>query len=307
MTTFTNISDEVLEPGKPIRSVDVLALRDNTNYNHENTVLEILREDIFTTSGTWTKASGFDHDDTVMLFVIGGGASGGAFRRSTENAVATGGSHASITILVANYGSVNSSYHCVVGAGGAPTTATSVNPTRTGINGNNTVLYQGTSSSGLLIAVGAGGYRGNTGIGTRAAESSGDNFIICKNLTLNSRVERNGGGEQDFQIFTSSGTAGATAYSDENSLRQVNFLGAGGVGAFNTTFFNPPIPGIIKSLGGAGNSNGNGVAGSAPGGGGGGGVRTNADVTSGAGGGGGLIVRYYRGRVSPFQVIFTGG
>lgn len=29
MTTFTNISDEVLEPGKPIRSVDALALRDN--------------------------------------------------------------------------------------------------------------------------------------------------------------------------------------------------------------------------------------------------------------------------------------
>jgi hypothetical protein len=29
MATFTNISDTVLEPGKPIRSVDALALRDN--------------------------------------------------------------------------------------------------------------------------------------------------------------------------------------------------------------------------------------------------------------------------------------
>jgi len=268
--------------------------------------LELLQEDIFTTSGTWTKASGFDPDDTVMLFVIGGGSSGAAFRRSTESAVAGGGSHGAITIMVAKYGSINSSYYCQVGAGGAAVTATSGNPAVVGNVGNPTYLYQGTSTSGFEVTEVSGGTGGSIGNPSLATATAGNGFVIVKNLLPNTRALREGGSEQEFGLYRTGGINGGTSYNTSTAPR-LSFLGTGGVGTFSGTFFNPPIPGIIKSLGGAGNSNGNGVAGSAPGGGGGGGVRTNADVTSGAGGNGGLIVRYYRGRVSPFQVIFTGG
>jgi hypothetical protein len=80
--------------------------------------------------------------------------------------------------------------------------------------------------------------------------------------------------------------------------------GAARDSATNQTVWNAVTPAVLYNHGGDGSGTANGSTATGFGGGGGGSARQNADATSGAGGDGAMIVRYYRGRVSPFQVVF---
>jgi hypothetical protein len=85
MATWTNISDTVLEPGKPARSIDALALRDNPIAIAERTAgapwQNIGNVTTLTSSGTWTVPAGVYR---IIVTCIGGGQGGGVFDESNS-------------------------------------------------------------------------------------------------------------------------------------------------------------------------------------------------------------------------------
>ena len=270
MATWTNVPDSNLEPGDPIRSVDIIAIKENTVYNREHTILDILNSQTFTASTTWTKPGGFDATDSVIAVVVGGGGSGYAncdiFGSGGQNAAGGGGG--GVMCVSIPYGSIGSTVSVVVGAGGAAVTS-SVN---TPVNGNN----GGTSSFGSYGALGGEG-------GGQITGGQGGAPMPISNAT--NRVEFSNGGRGN---LASSGTSnlvysgltgggGASLIGDTNRTGGTSlFFGSGG-------------------LGGAWNSS-NGSAGSAPGGGGGGAAAFNT-ITSGAGARGEVRVYIVRGKV----------
>jgi hypothetical protein len=304
MTTFTDISDEVLEPGKPIRSVDVLALRDNTKYNHENTVLEILREDTFTTSGTWTKATGYDADDTVMIFLIGGGGSGAVNTASggTDN-VATGGTGGCCAIFTRRYADVSGSYAFTLGAG-----ALGVSRTNNRVNGNNG--SNSTFSSGTVnIASANGGVGGVQGVAT-GAQATSFSPILNNALIYTYDIAPVLAVASEYQIYSSVGTNAVQSRTERDpNQRKPIACGFGGNAAIGNigglSIYNPPIDGFLFANSSAG-SHTTDSANANFGGGSGGVVSLGGTGTTGNGGNGALVVRYYRGRVAVEQVIFAG-
>jgi len=272
--------------------------------------LELLQEDIFTTSGTWTKASGFDPDDTVMLFVIGGGGSGGAAYVTTNNGAASSGTPGGMIAYAMRYADINNSVRFLVGAGGAAVTRSTAGASA-GISGGTTELVDITGAV-LLSNSGAGGIGGQAVVSASEAAAYFGSFTVCGYAP--------GFPSSDSQVpyapisnFALQRQYGWWASSidriDFGSV--VQFIGpsiiqTGGAaarqGATNRTRYNTPPPAVFKG-GGAGSGTAN--AGNATGIGcsGGGCVRQNATAVSGAGAAGGLLVRYYRGRVSVFQAI----
>jgi hypothetical protein len=279
--------------------------------------LELLQEDIFTTSGTWTKATGYDADDTVMIFVIGGGGSGGATRVSTGGQTALGGSAGCATLVNERYGAVpTASFTFTVGAGGAAVTQTTTGTTFGNAGGVSEFLN--TSLKVFFNAEGGGrGINGNR----RREEVDGSLVVISTGFggLLNISPDAGFAG-----LFTRGGStrwirqasAGADVnneYSDITDLDRglwADFpnqvVGSGGSaardGATNRTSWNRKVPALFDH-GGNGSGTANGQNATGFGGGGGGCCRQNENATSGAGGGGALVVRYYRGRVTPEQVI----
>src|SRR5690554_6231951 len=101
MATWTDIPDEVLEPGKPIRSVDALALRDNAHPY----------EQLFTVSGTFVSPK----TGPVMVDVVGGGGRGG---NGAAGAGGGGGGGAGAMVSTIVILTAGTSYPVVVGAAG---------------------------------------------------------------------------------------------------------------------------------------------------------------------------------------------
>jgi hypothetical protein len=134
MATFTNISDTVLEPGKPIRSVDTIALRDNPvaiaegasgaprigrpALDKELQTLLIygtaLNEPVWHyTSKTVTLAANVPH--LIMVFGTGGGGA----RGPAPSGVVTHGGNGGDTALKFITPSANTNITITIGAGGA--------------------------------------------------------------------------------------------------------------------------------------------------------------------------------------------
>jgi hypothetical protein len=114
-----------------------------------------LDEDTFTASGTWTKAAGYEDDDTVMVFLIGAGGAGGAARVNLDKISALGGYAGSTLVLTGRYGDVStSSFTLTLGAGGAATTRSTDGAT-SGNAGGNSILQS--SNSYFVAGGGAGG------------------------------------------------------------------------------------------------------------------------------------------------------
>lgn len=110
---------------------------------------------VFTSSGTWTKPSGYSADTPVIIEVWGGGGGG------SSNASGGGGGGGAYSQVIVNMGSLGATETITVGTGGA-----------TGFNG----VTGGTSSFGSLLSAfgGAGGLdSGNGGGGGGGALSSG--------------------------------------------------------------------------------------------------------------------------------------
>ena len=148
MTNWTDISDTVLEPGKPARSIDVLALRDNTQF-----VKDTHGYQVFTSSGTFTAPAGIT---SFRLIMIGGGGGGGGTGyhniTDTPRFGGSGGSGGAIETVVSNKTSV--SYVITVGAGGSANNA-------------------GSASTAFGLSVGGGG--GGTNATTLANGATGAN------------------------------------------------------------------------------------------------------------------------------------
>ena len=66
--SWTNITNAQLAIGSPVRSVDLLALRDNAAYANS------VRGQVFTSNGTFTIPDGVE---ALKVTVIGGGGNGG--------------------------------------------------------------------------------------------------------------------------------------------------------------------------------------------------------------------------------------
>jgi len=70
MASYTNVPDSVLEPGDPIRSVDIIAIKDNIEHYAENNGTT----NVFTSPGTWTKPATVKR---IKVIVVGGGGGNG--------------------------------------------------------------------------------------------------------------------------------------------------------------------------------------------------------------------------------------
>ena len=85
MATWTDITDAALEPGKPARSIDALALRDNPIAIAERSAnapwQNIGNVTTLTSSGTWTVPAGVYR---IIVTCIGGGQGGGVFDDSNS-------------------------------------------------------------------------------------------------------------------------------------------------------------------------------------------------------------------------------
>jgi hypothetical protein len=291
MTVFTNVPNSVLDPGDPIRSVDIIAIKENTNYNHEHTVATVLNSVIFTASGTWSKPGGFDPTDRVIFVAIGGGGSGGAMRSFNSSAIrgaAAGGGGGGVAIGSIPYSEVASSLSVVVGAGASAVSATSNFSSTNGITGGSS------SISGLALANGGQGgvsRRDDGNLDVNASGGSGGFGSIRGNMTTAATLNGGNGREATSTTATTLIFGGATGGGGAMGVTgNATFRTANEIGGIDRVFGN----------GGNGRNNANGDAGVIPGGGGGGCCRASGTTaTSGVGARGEVRIYVVRGAVSP--------
>ena len=138
MATWTDITDAALEPGKPARSVDALALRDNTQF-----VKDTHGYQVFKASGTFTPPAGIT-SYRVIIIGGGGGAGRGVYSGNNNTVGGSGGSGGAIETVVSNQNQL--SYAVIVGVGGAGGSASG----NGGAGGDSSVF-------GLTVGGGGGG------------------------------------------------------------------------------------------------------------------------------------------------------
>jgi hypothetical protein len=260
--------------------------------------LEVLNTQTISTSGTWTKPTGFDPDDTIIIVAIGGGGSGAIDCSAiSNNSELTGGSSGSVVFASIRYADAPSSVSVVIGAGAAGRSETAPN-SGDGISGGDTFFGQFTLSTRGLITAG-GGRGGTRGSFTQANRASRIEINWPTTTTLFYEISGNAVSPRDAI------SAGRAVNIDNEVVDSVGPAGGGGGIASSSSTYRTKAKsghkGTIYGEGGDAGENANGVAGTAPGGGGGACRRNNAAAVSGAGGNGGVFVYVCRGRVSADQ------
>ena len=228
---------------------------------------------VFTTSGTWTKPTGYDPDTVVQIECWGAGGAGGRGGVTTSGGGGGGGSYVRRYMRIAD---IPSSVSVTVGAGGAA-------PGGTGNGG-----VGGTTSFGSLVsAFGGGGGYGSAGANTLAggggAGELGAGAVSASGLAaapgLGGAIGGANGGVvagSPHALTVFGGGGGGAAISGGNGGSAV-YGGAGGGGGVAA---NPGGASVFGGAGGTGSAGGTATAGSAPGGGGGG---ASSGGTPGAG------------------------
>ena len=133
--TWTNIPDNNLLPGKPGRSIDMLAIRDNIINN---------RFALITTSGTFTPLPGI----TDYLVIVGGAGGGSGY--STTYGGNWGGAGGNGVAAVISVSGVTTPQTITLGAGGTA----GVYPSTNGTAGGTTTAF------GVSISGGGAGVNG---------------------------------------------------------------------------------------------------------------------------------------------------
>lgn len=308
MSDFTVVSDDVLEPGDPIRSIDIIAIKNNTLFLFDASFgFPIINQQRFDASGTWTRPSISSPEAATVVVVLVGGGGGGAVQSRVDpwtsltanqrNAACGGGGSGGIAIAYALYNETNTTSTITIGAGATPRSI----GTNSFSNGNTGGTTTFAMTAGNINALGGqGGFYqdlsgaftgfsstpdgGPTGGVNRTgvwldllARGSGGRGINAGDPALNTgRPLYSGGG-----AFAA--RSGITFPQNELggpalplvSLNNEPFMGAGGIGSTST----------------AGN-------GQTFGGGGGGAAAPSGSVTGGGGGAGGALVFVVRGLIT---------
>jgi hypothetical protein len=209
----------------------------------------------FTTSGTWTKPSGYAAGSRVMIQAWGGGGSGA---KGASNGGAGGGGYNERWVTLSAMGATET---ITIGAGGTAVTVNGVGNTG------------GTTSVGSLCSAYGGGPGSGSTFGYGGAQLAGG----APWASLVTGVVWDG--------WNWGGYGGTTAQSGNTSGSSVWGGGAGGFSTITTAGTSS-----FAGAGGAGGTTGSGAAGTAPSGGGGG---TATGASSGAGGAGQVIITVF--------------
>ena len=223
-------------------------------------------QQVFTTSGTWTKPSGYGANAIAYIQSWGGG--GGAGRSTGANLAGGGGGggYSERWILLSALGSTET---VTIGAGGAGRTGSM----GTGTAGGNTTF------GSLVTAYGGGGGGNNTpggGGSDSGAGASAINYIpMVMAADATPTVTKYSPVQPPHPHF--GGTGKSYSYSPYYTAANAVFGGGGGGG-------NGQTGGTSQNGGAGGNSAATPTAGTQPGGGGGGSSSANADGAAGAAG-----------------------
>lgn len=232
-------------------------------------------EQLFTSSGTWSKPSGAT---TVTIICQGGGGGGGAGRRGAASTVRAGGGggggggRTEVTVPASSLASTEAYAVGGGGSGGAAQTSDSSSGASGGAGGNSTF---GTTTTICSAFGGNAGGGGSTAQGTGGAAS--DSAVIL-----------GGDGRNGASTSTQPGSPNAAAIpggGGGGAISGTNVTGSGGPGGTSHYGTQAGSGGGTGASGTAGESrSGSGVPGGSGGGGGGG---NSAGGAAGAGGNGG--------------------
>ena len=166
MANWTAIPDSNIDAGSPLRDVDLMALRDNTQF-----VKDTHGYQVFTASGTFTPPAGITSYRVIIVGGGGGGGRGAVYTGSGYSVGGSGGNGGAIETIVS--GQSQASYNIIVGTGGAGGTTSG-----DGGAGSNS------SAFGMTVGGGAGGSNATTFVaGTNGAAGSTPAAMIRGNAS----------------------------------------------------------------------------------------------------------------------------
>lgn len=306
MSDFTVVSDDVLEPGDPIRSVDILAIKNNTLFLFDASIgFPIINQQRFDASGTWTRPSISTPEAATVVVVLVGGGGGGAVQTRVDpwtslttnqrNAACGGGGSGGVAIAYAAFDATNTTATITLGSGAAPRSI-GTNTAALGNTGGTTTFVM-TDGNITALGGGGGGFQDiNASFSSGSLPDGGVRGVVSRTGVWLDLLQRGRNGRsiqpgdpaevQGRPTYSGGGAfaarSGITFPQNELggpafpivSLNNEPFMGAGGIGSTSTA-------GDGQTFGGGG----------------GGAAAPSGSVTGGGGAAGGALVFVVRGLI----------